>query len=260
MGHTRLGTIPKLRKWDDVVALFATELPSAAASDVVGDVARLTLVAAEPALRKVVIDPGMRAAFLLLARTVLAAREPDLPSALASVGIKLAADASLFDLTSQMHGAIDDVTAGRATDVSEMAQRALGEAVTELASPRAHTLFGTSPDDLKSSLRELSTKKGFAELGQRFFGHFLARFLNSYLSRVAAAELGVGVARQVGDLSKFNAQLRHHCVESAAVLRDFCGEWYSKTNYREGINEDNAGRFIAVAVNKLAAELMRQRA
>src|SRR5262249_49402105 len=161
--------------------------------DVVEHVARLTLATAEPALRKAVDDAGMRAAFLLLARTALAAREPDLPASIAAAGIKLAPDASLFDLTSQLHGAIDElVTAkGRATDVSEMAQRALGEAVTELASPRAETLFGTSPDDLKASLRELSTTRGFAELGQRFFGNFLARFLNSYVSRIAAAELGV---------------------------------------------------------------------
>jgi len=41
-------------------------------------------------------------------------------------------------------------------------------------------------------------------------------------------------------------------------VRDFCGEWYSKTAYREGIDLKNASRFLAVAVRKLGSELEQQ--
>jgi hypothetical protein len=43
-------------------------------------------------------------------------------------------------------------------------------------------------------------------------------------------------------------------------VHDFCGEWYSKTEFREGIDLDNTSRFMAVALKKLQDELKRQRA
>jgi len=46
--------------------------------------------------------------------------------------------------------------------------------------------------------------------------------------------------------------------ESARIVRDFCGEWYSKTEYEQGINLDNSSRFLAVAVRKLRSELEQQ--
>src|SRR5262249_19116033 len=68
-------------------------------------------------------------------------------------------------------------------------------------------------------------KKGFGELGQRFFGTFVARFLNFYLSRVTAATLGSRGLRDLADLTEFNRSLRMHCNQSARIVRDFCGEW-----------------------------------
>jgi hypothetical protein len=140
-----------------------------------------------------------------------------------------------------------------------MAQQAAGEAVVALASPKATTLFGAGRSELLGALRELSTKKGFGELGQRFFGRFMARFLNFYLSRVTASQLGGQSLRQVGDVSRFNEQLRTHCEQTARIVRDFCGEWYSKTEFQEGISLDNTSRFLAVALKKLQAEMARQK-
>jgi len=161
-----------------------------------------------------------------------------------------------------VQNAIDDYLAahGHPSDISEIAQRSAGEALATLAGPRATTLFGSGRDELQAAIRELSTKKGFSELGQRFFGRFLAYFLNFYLSRITATQLGGERLQQVGDLSRFNEILRVHCEQSARIVHDFCGEWYSKTEFREGINLDNTSRFVAVAVKKLQAELKRQKA
>jgi hypothetical protein len=41
-------------------------------------------------------------------------------------------------------------------------------------------------------------------------------------------------------------------------VRDFCGEWYSKTEYLQGINLENTSGFIAVAIKKLRAEIKQQ--
>jgi hypothetical protein len=161
-----------------------------------------------------------------------------------------------------MQEAVDQHVSERhaGSDISEMAQQAAGEALAILAGPRAVGLFGTSSADVQNAIRSLSTKKGFGELGQRFFGRFVARFLNFYLSRITAATLGGPRLRQVGDLTQFNEALKAHCDQSARIVRDFCGEWYSKTEYQEGIDNENSSRFLAVAIQKLRNELQQQKA
>jgi hypothetical protein len=266
MGHQRLGTIPTSRKWQDVVAEVAGGPaeeggPTSPATDRVADIARRALEAAEAGLQKAIDDPGLRFTFYLLTQVVLAAREPGWRGALDALGIRLSDASSAFEFTSEIQRVIDDYVEARggATDVSEIAQRAAGEAVAELAAPHAITLFGAGLAELQEAARTLSTKAGFSDLGQRFFGRFMARFLNFYLSRVTAGKVGGDAVRQVEDLKEFNEALRTHCLQTARIVHDFCGEWYSKTEFQRGIDINNTSGFLAVAIKKFQAELQRQR-
>jgi hypothetical protein len=54
--------------------------------------------------------------------------------------------------------------------------------------------------------------------------------------------------------------LRAHCNQSARIVRDYCGEWYSKTEYQKGINLKNTSGFLHVAFEKLRNELKQQKA
>lgn len=265
MGHTRLGSIPKTQKWTAIVARIAGEQPPTTQGMIDAEVIRVahqTLDAAQVGLEKAIDDAGLRYTFYLLTQIVLAARHRDWQERLLGIGIHLSEDATPFDLTTEVQNAIDNHIAahGRPTDISEIAQKAAGEAMATLAGPKAVTLFGSGRDELKRAIRELSTKSGFAQLGQIFLGRFMARFLNFYLSRITAAHVGGERLHQVGDLSQFNELLKTHCEQSARIVHDFCGEWYSKTEFREGINLDNTSRFMAVALKKLQDELKRQRA
>lgn len=266
MGHTRLGSIPTTRKWKAVVATIAggggqISVNQGALANDVERISLQTLNAADAGLNKAIGDAGLRYTFYLLIQLVLSAREGNWQERLSNIGIHLSDDATLFDLTAEVQNAIDDYLSAyeRPTDISEMAQQAAGEAIVRLAGPRAVTLFGSGRDQLQSAMRELSTKKGFAQLGQVFFGRFMTRYLNFYLSRVTAASLGEERLQQVGDLSRFNEVLQTHCEQSAQIVRDFCGEWYSKTEFQEGINLNNTSNFMAIALKKLQAELKRQR-
>lgn len=258
MGHTRLGDIPKLKKWQDIVALFDAPGGEPRAAELIPDVARLTLEAAEPALLRAIAEPALSRSFYLLAKLMLASRQPDWIDHLDDLGLKVPRDASLYDVTSGLHEAIELEAGGSGSDVAEMAQRAAGKILVDLVEPHATTLFGSTPEDVARGLRVYSTKQGFGELAQHFFGQFLAGFLNFYLSRVTAAKTGGAVIRQVGETSRFSSELEHHCIESARIVRDFAAEWYSKTEYVEGINEQNSEAFVAVALRKLAAETRRQ--
>lgn len=263
MGHTRLGVIPTSRKWKAVVASIAESGTDSAPSFVldVAEIAHRTLDAAEVGLERAIGDEGLRYTFFLLTQIALAAREKDWHGPLSEAGISIEAGDSVFQLTTKMQIAIDDhVTAeSRATDVSEMAQQAAGEAIAELVRHKATTLFGSGEKELQAAIHSISTKKGFADLGQKFFGRFMSHFLNFYLSRATAANVGNGPIRDILGVSNFNRDLERHCEETAQIVRQFCGEWYSKTQFVEGISIENTSRFMAVALSKLQAELQRQR-
>jgi hypothetical protein len=268
MGHTRLGRIPKSRKWRAVVAQLAAPPESHASAGrerslgLAAELADRTLDAASAGLRRAAQDLGLRYTFYLLTRLALTARTQDWESSLRAIGIQLGEEATIFDLTAELQSAVDDflLKQKHSSDVSEMAQRAAGEAVFSLAGPASLSLFGGQRDDLQSAVRSLSTKNGFGSLGQRFFARFMTHFLNFYLSRATALQLGGGPLQQVGDISRFNEALDEHCEQSARVVRDFSAGWYSKTEYQTGIDLQAASRFVAVALEKLRDELRRQRA
>jgi hypothetical protein len=264
VGHTRLGNLPKTQKWQDLVQRIAGSRVSSgvlSAASYVEAIAAETLEASRKGLDNAKHDSGVLYAFYLLTQVTLASRSMNWEGDLARHGIHLASDGTVFDLTSEIQAAVDrhvSQSSSGATDLSEMAQQSVGEALMSLADTRAANLFGGNSDEVRNAIRSLSTMKGFGELGQRFFGRFVARFLNFYLSRATAAALGGPRLSDLADVVEFNEALRTHCDQSARIVRDFCGEWFSKTAYQEGINPENASRFLAVAVGKLSRELEQQ--
>ncbi|HEY3318944.1 MAG TPA: hypothetical protein VGP72_00505 [Planctomycetota bacterium] len=259
MGHQRLGSIPTTRKFDDLVGYLGGGSDVALADDT-SSIARQTLDAVQQGLSSAHHDYGLCYAFYLLSQIVLASRESNWQALLENVGIQISAESSVFDFCAEVQNVLDDRigSAGRRTDISEMAQQALGESLSCLAEPNAATLFGRGQDELQSALRQLSTKNGFARLGQKFFGLFTARYINFFLSRTTAAEVGGSRLNQLGDLTNFETALRLHCEQSAFIVRDFCGDWYAKTQFQEGIDLVNTTRFVAVAIKKLRNELKKQ--
>ena len=266
MGHTRLGAIPKTRKWNELVEQVAGlgltgNIPAASAR--IDAIAAQTLDAVQTVLYRATEDSGVCYTFYLITQLALASRTPDWEKSLGDHGIRLSQVGSVFDFTSEVQDAIDRYISQNpsgATDLSEIAQQSAGEAITSLAGSRTASLFGGDSADVQKAIRSLSTKKGFGELGQRFFGRFLARFLNFYLSRVTAATLGSPRLKDLGDVAEFNRALQTHCDQSARIVRDFCGEWYSKTEYQKGIDLESTARFVAVALKKLRNEFEQQRA
>lgn len=264
MGHTRLGTIPKTRAWKELASFLAetsalTVTQSDSREDLVREIASRAVNATEAGFAKAVVDQGVREAAFLLTQIALASRHEDWQGQFQELGLTVDADATVFDFAASAQRQLDAVLSERKyrSDTAEMAQMALGEAIIRTVGPHAQNLFGTSLRDVVFGIREVSTKKGFAQLGQAFFSAFTYRFINFHLSRVSASQLG-GSIPQVGELTKFNDALRLHCDQTAFIVRDFCGEWYSKTQFKEGITRDNTKRFVVTAVKKLREEIRRQ--
>jgi len=266
VGHTRLGPLPKTKSWNQVVETLTgsrlSGFPVSSSASHVHTIAAQAIRAAKATLALATGDAGVRYTFYLLTQLTLASRRPDWRAALNEYGIVISDQSSLFDLTAEVQSAIDRYVGGTSfgpTDLSEMAQQAAGEALSSLLAAETPSMFGeVGPDDLKNAVRGLSTKKGFGQLGQRFFARFVARFLNFHLSRASAAGLGAPRLQNLGQIGEFNEALTTHCEESARIVRDFCSDWYSKTEYERGIDLANSSRFLAVAVKKLRSELQRQ--
>jgi|SRR6185437_12429067 len=258
MGHQRPNYVPPSTNWNGVVDAFLTG-NGLAVSDL-PNIAATTLGAAEKAIADVNDDTGVCYAFYLLTQVAIASRSDNWLGSLRQVGIHLRSDSTLFDLTSEVQYAIDDHIAakGRPTDISEMAQSAAGEALASLAGDKSTTLFGSTGDELRYAVKSLSTTSGFSDLGQRFFGSFVSRFLNFYLARITARHVGSSRLPTIADTSAFSDALNEHCHQSARITRDFCGKWYSKTEYEGGINPLKTSQFMAIAVRKLSRELKKQ--
>ena len=163
------------------------------------------LKAGQRGLDRAIDDEGLQYTFYLLTQLVLAARRDDWQRGLEPFGIHLSSDATIFDLTVELQSAIDNHLMSRSlsTDISEIAQQAAGESVTVLAGPRSVTLFGSGREELQTAVKELSTKRGFSNLGQQFFGRFMAHYLNFFLSRITANQVGRSQIRQIGDITRF---------------------------------------------------------
>ena len=110
MGHTRLGTVPKTRKWNELVEQMVGLGPAgnvATAALNIGAIAARTLDAAQKSLDKAVDDPGVRYTFYLLTQVALASRTSDWKGALSQHGINLSDDSTVFDFTAEVQDAID---------------------------------------------------------------------------------------------------------------------------------------------------------
>src|ERR1700688_4983069 len=99
MGHTRLGEIPKTRKWNELVRQVAGlgltgEVATAAVK--MSAIAAQTLDAAQKGLDRATDDPGVRYTFYLLTQVALASRTSDWEGALREHGISLSNDSTVF--------------------------------------------------------------------------------------------------------------------------------------------------------------------
>src|SRR5262245_39337318 len=107
MGHTRLGKIPKSKKWTAVVEAVTGSGDSAIspANDLAQDVekvAKKTIEAAEGGLKAAINDVGLQYTFYLLTQISLAARDTDWQHRLSELGINLSDNATFHDLTVEM--------------------------------------------------------------------------------------------------------------------------------------------------------------
>ncbi|OWK41282.1 hypothetical protein [Fimbriiglobus ruber] len=253
MGHVRLKTLPRTRKWRQVVELLRGGAGAAQA-------ASATLSAAEKGLKKAGSDPVVIETVWLLMRLPVAARADDFPAALRRAGLDVSDDPGLMELTAAVTEAIEAKAqrTGNRSDLGEMAQTAAVETLTEVVGTRLKSLFGPAPGQLQAELARLRTAKQFGLFARDFFARFVFKTLNFFLSQTLPDHVGEG--RRFGTLTEqaaFTDALDTHCREAAKIVETFAGGWLMKHNWEDDgrISREEVGEFTAYAMTKLTAEL-----
>ena len=256
MGHHLIGAFPTTRQWRHVVALIS------GGADV-EEIAAATSRAVEHSMIDAADDPGFRHSLWLLTQIPLAARAEDFTAALRGLGMPVAEDPTLVEVCTCMMQAIEQAvsTQGR-TDAGEMSQLSAVESLSAIAGREMGSLFGPSdaPAEAREALARLATVPSFSVLARDFFYRITRRYLEYFLSRELGQHVGInGRFQTVRDLRDFEDALDRHCFETAIVIRDFAGRWFSKANYEGGIDPAGAGRFAHHAFEKLQGELRSRR-
>jgi hypothetical protein len=255
MGHQHLGTLPRSRRWRQVI-----ELISGGAD--VQDVTAATSAAAEQQMADASNDPAVKHVVWLLTQIPTAARKIDFAAELRRLGLRVNNQPTLLEIATAMTDAVDrvvDRTGGR-TDLGEMAQLSAVESLNAIAGRELPDLFGAPADKTKAALAGLGTVKEFAVLARDFFSRLSRRQLSYFLSRELSQHVGVNSRFQtIREHREFEAALDMHCREASRIIKDFSGEWFSKHTYEGGIDEAKAGRFAHIAFEKIREELRHRR-
>jgi hypothetical protein len=251
MGHIRLGTLPRSKRWKEVVELLDLGASSA-------DVASATLNAADKEFARAATDSTVLHSFWLLTQLPDAARSEDFVASLADLGIFVTGDPSLPQLAVALTEALDKhsfLTRSK-SDLGEMAQAAAIASLTECLATRIPKLFGPTRQDLRIELGRLATEKQLGKLVKDFFSGFSKRFLAYYISRELPAH--VGRDRSFTDLDEHNRfydALDLHCQQASRIVEKFAGAWYSKARYEHDLSKERASAFISYAFKKMTLEL-----
>lgn len=254
MGHIRLGTLPRTRKWNQVLDLIGGGAGTP-------EVAAATMEASQGGLAKAAKDPGLIHTVWLLTQVPLAARGDDFIARLQRLGLKVSDSPSLLEVVGAFTSAVDGHLrrSGGRTDLGEMAQMAAAETLTALGTPRTTSLFGTTSADVQQAFKSFSTTAQFSTLAREFFTRLSTRYLTYFLSRTLSNYVsGDGRFKSINEHAEFNDALELHCRQATRIIEEFSGGWFSKTKFFEGdITPDKAAGFVHVALKKLRAELAK---
>lgn len=255
MGHIRVGRLPKTRRWQNVIALLGSFDSSSA------EIAEATAKAARDFFIRSSTDPSLVFSYWFLTQITYRARSEYFVAELDKIG---------FDI-SEVKGALDflgciasflhiQIKSRRETfPLSEFVQLSLREVLTETIGQQCHSLFGVTLEDIRLACRKYSNPNLFAKLSRIYFSKVLNRTLQFFVSKESPNNVGSGRKfEDITELSEFNSALEVYCYQSAKIVEDFAHGWYSKRNWQGEISEQDARGFVAVAMQKLQAEIARE--
>jgi hypothetical protein len=254
LGHLRLGRLYKSKKWTEVIDLLESE------RNAVPQISAATLNAAEKEMIKLGRDPSLNYCFWLLVRITWSAKNRNLLSQLQQLGLESEHISSTFTLLSSLSDLIRNKTSDYSDldAFSEISSLAFKQTLTETVAEQSRSLFGTNIEDIQQACGSYSSPKQFGILARKFFSNLLSRSLTYFINKELSNHIGSDHAlKDIRSAKEFNNSLISYSYQSAKIIEEFAGSWYSKHNWESGgsISEEESQKFVAYAFKKLRLEL-----
>jgi hypothetical protein len=255
MGHVRLGRPPASKKWREIVDYLAEAEVSAA------ELADAVAGASEKSLARATKDPAFIEALWLLLKVPQAAKSERFVEALRELGVSVPDNPSVTDVVVGMDAAVHAAQRHHApdvTDLSEMAKNAAVAALHGVTRERLPALWEPNREDERTTIATFAAPDKFGELCQRFFTNLVEHNLQYFLDRETPKHIGPGrMAQSVGDLARFDRDIRRHCEETTIIMRAFAKDWLGHNAYHLGkdISRADTTGFAHVALQKIRNEL-----
>jgi hypothetical protein len=256
MGHNHLGTLPRSRKWNEVVNLLVSE----------GDlevIAAASAEAAEYSLEHASNDQGFAHAFWLLAQIPQAARRTDFSEQLARLGLDVSKNPSLLEIVGAFTRAVDRhvQATGRRSDLGEMAQHAAAETLSTLVGRQLPNLFGSTARDVQRAFARFANSDQFSTVARDFFSRLMSHSLGYFLSRELSKHVGPEKRfTTIAEHREFKAALDLHCREASRIIKEYSRDWYGNAiRQEEFVSKEKANSFAPLAFRKIRAELRKRR-
>ena len=258
MGHERVGALPRTRRWQDVVDGIAD---AASVDGDVQEVANATLRNVRSRLRTIPGDAGMVAAFEFLVGLAVSASTGIDVRILNNVAVDLSTNPSPLRLANAL---AQHVAANRqSAEYAELARKAAVDAIVQWTERQTQQLSFTGEHEQADQVwRRAGDGSGFCEVARLFFGKFVERYLNYFLSREASSRVGNTATRDLlaTRLQEHVDGVSHHAFETARITQSFAAGWFN-LHTREGMPAtDEIAGFIAHSMGKLHEELLREEA
>ncbi len=256
MGHIRLGTLARSKKWRAVIELLGSDAS-------IPEIAEAAAKASEQDLARASRDSLFQFVSNLLVVLPHKARSPDYHGYMDDLGIDGQALGSVSQLLAGLGDAVDDYAfrTGRTSDAGEMAKAALLESLSVQLRDRLPSLFEPTPAEIRRALGALSGGRAFAQLAREFFARLTYRSLDYYLSRELANHTGSD-KRFASDTDRvqFERDLAQHTHEVSRIVEEFAAGWYGKNVWQKNrLDQEAIDGFTGYAFKKMRSELGRRR-
>jgi hypothetical protein len=253
MGHNYLGNMPRTYRWKEVIRLLSEE-------GSVSEIADASLTAAKTGLQRIPSDEGFTQTLTIIFKFIESARSRDIESALMQNGFSPLKDFTVFDLSSCLKEKFDFELSikGIKSDVSEIAQNSFTETIFKYLSAESKSLFDTSSETIKTSLRRLASGTQFRGLMHEFYSTFTRRYLTYHLSRELPHHVGPNSRFQnIDEHIEFNKAFNQYINQAIRIADDFTPGWFGKAQYEKNLTHDSISRYAHVAFKKILKEFSR---
>lgn len=249
MGHERLGTLPRSKRWRTVVAGMSA-FPAGGTD--AADIARKVIDNVQDRVRRLSHDGGVLSSFQFLVALAVASRSPN-PNVERPWEIRLPEQPTPLALSLALRSWVHLHGSGEYTALAtQAATDALVQWRTRRDADQAD-LFRTTPDPYEK-WRGIGEGRGFSELAHLYFSNFTRRYLNYFLEREASAVIATIEYRE-----QFDAAVAQHASETAKITQSFAAGWFNKYASAELPSVSEVDGFLGYSLQKIREELLRER-